>query len=230
MAILTDTDLMDILNRDKTRINKNDTLQIYPYDEEYMTPIGYDLRVGEEYSSALKGGVFPLKEGEKITLEPNDTVLITTLESIGMPQNKSISGFIVSKVSKVSKGLSHVSTTVDPDWEGPLLIALHNHSIDKVELEYGEPFCTVVFLENKSCATKDCCKIPGRKEILVNDWKESIQKAKKKDYVNKLVPPAIIVAALIFAPLFFGTGSGYIASVAGAVGLSQLSAIYLKVR
>jgi len=230
MAILTDTDLMVILSRDKMWKSKNDTLQIYPYDEECMTPIGYDLCVGEEYSSELKGGVFTLKKGEKITLEPKDTVLITTLETIGMPQNKSISGFIVSKVSKVSKGLSHISTTVDPDWEGPLLIALHNYSINKVELEYGKPFCTVVFLENKTCATKNCGKISGRKEILVNEWKESIQKAKKREYVKKLIPPAIIVLALIFAPFFFGTGSGYIASVAGAVGLSQLSAIYLKVR
>ena len=230
MGLLTDTDIHLILISDKVWNRKNDTLQIFPYEEECLTPIGYDLRIGNEYSSALKAGVFSLKEGEKIIIEPDDTVLITTLETIGMPQDKSLSGFIVSKVSKVSNGLSHISTTVDPDWEGQLLIALHNHSINKVELEYGEPFCTVVFLENKSCATKSCEKIPGRKELIVNDWKERTRKAKKKNFYKNLTPPGIIVASLILSPFVFGITSGYIASVAAAVGLSQLLAVYLKVR
>ena len=229
MALLTDTNLNEILVRDKNWNDKNDKLQIFPFDEESLTPIGYDLRVGNEYSSALKAGVFSLKEGDIIEILPRDTVLITTLETIGMPQSKTISGFIVSKVSKVSKGLSHISTTVDPDWEGPLLIAIHNHSTDKVEIEYGEQFCTVVFIENKSCATKDCKKIPRKKELLVNDWKESIQKAKRETKIKRLIPPGIIFAALIIGPVFFGNSSGFIATVGAAVGLSKLSEIYLKV-
>jgi len=40
MALLTDTDLNEILVRDNNWNDKNDKLQIFPFDEESLTPIG----------------------------------------------------------------------------------------------------------------------------------------------------------------------------------------------
>lgn len=127
MALLTDTDLEQLICRDAVWRDRN-TLHIYPYSEESLTPVGYDLRIGGSYSSTLKVGVFELSEGDSLSIGAGDTVLISTLENIGMPQDRTLSALIVSKVSQVSAGLSHIATTIDPDWSGNLAIAVHNHA------------------------------------------------------------------------------------------------------
>jgi len=48
--------------------------------------------------------------------------LVVTKEYISVPSN--IVGYVVSRVSKVSEGFGHVSTSIDPNWKGALLIAL----------------------------------------------------------------------------------------------------------
>lgn len=61
-----------------------------------------------------------------VDVPANDTVLITTVESIFVgPQ---IMGTFHSRVSIVSQGFGHISTTLDPTWCGPLLIAVNNPS------------------------------------------------------------------------------------------------------
>jgi deoxycytidine triphosphate deaminase len=151
VGLLTDTDLKKLIISDPNWLDK-DKLHIFPYSEECLTPVGYDLRVGSQYASSIDAKLYSLNADNKVVIKPGDTVLITTLEDIGMPQNRKISAFITSKVSKVSKGLSHISTNIDPDWKGHLLIALHNPSRNIVSLDHGEAFCTVNFIENKSAA------------------------------------------------------------------------------
>jgi deoxycytidine triphosphate deaminase len=175
MSLLTDTDLKSIICSDQEWTDKN-KIYIYPFAEKNLTPVGYDLSVGDSYASAYKPGSIDIKEGDRVTIKSGDTVLITTLEKIGMPQNRTVSALVLSKVSKVSKGLSHISTTIDPDWKGELLVAIHNSSRSSVSISFGEPFCTVVFFENKSPATKDCGKDKRRPDILVNEWTEVVRK------------------------------------------------------
>ncbi|MHA1747186.1 MAG: dCTP deaminase [Promethearchaeota archaeon] len=226
MSLLTDTDLKEVICTDENWEDKNKT-HIYPFTEACLTPVCYDLRIGNLYSSILKTGPFKLMEGDKIIIEPGDTVLITTLEKVGMAKNRMFSALILSKVSKVSNGLSHISTTIDPDWDGKLLIAVHNHSMNKVELNFGEPFCTVVFFENKSPSTKDCGKIPGRLDVFVNEWSNITQKARKKERLKSLISPGIILLSLIIGYFTFGNNPGFIATVAGGVALSQLIMKYI---
>jgi len=144
MSLLTDSDLRTKLCTVKGE-EGNDKILIYPFSEDCLTPVGYDLRVGRLYSSSLHGGPFEIDDKSRIQISHGDTVLITTQEEIGMPKNRSVSALIMSKVSKVSKGLSHISTTIDPDWNGHLLIALNNYSRSTIELAVGEAFCTAVF-------------------------------------------------------------------------------------
>jgi len=227
MSLLTDTDLRQIICMDEEWQNRDKHLHIFPFIEKSLTPVGYDLRIGYSYSSAMHGGPKKISEGDKFVVFPGDTVLITTLEKVGMPQNRSISALIQSKVSKVSKGLSHVSTTIDPDWDGNLLIAVHSHSKNKIELEFGESFCTVVFFENKSVATKDCGKVAGRLDIFVAEWSEKAMKAKKKEAIKSFLSPVIIIVSLVGGYFLFGNNPGFIASVAGGVALSQIIKSYI---
>ncbi|MEW6068075.1 MAG: hypothetical protein AB1610_07285 [Nitrospirota bacterium] len=186
MSLLTDTNLKNMICSENTWTDKN-KLHIYPFFEDCLTPVGYDLRVGSPYSSALKGGTFEIKEGDQIAIIPQDTVLITTLEEVGMPKDRTISALIASKVSKVSKGLSHISTTIDPDWDGKLLIAIHNHSRDTVNLNFAEPLCTVVFFENKSPSTKGQCNMNSANSklgIILNGLNNSL-KGRKENYTHE---------------------------------------------
>jgi len=227
MSLLTDTDLSKIICTDEICEDKVKKIQIFPFAEKSLTPVGYDLRVGNLYSSAFKSDKFKLTKDDKIIIDPRDTVLITTLESINMPTDRSISALILSKVSKVSEGLSHISTTIDPDWKGPLLIAMNNHSKNKVELNCGDAFCTVVFFENKSPSTKKCGKEPGRNDLFMKQWIHEARKVKQKEMLKTFVSPGIIILSLIIGYSFFGNNPGFIATTAAGVAISQIIKSYL---
>ena len=139
-----------------------------------------------------------------------------------MPQDRSISGLIMSKVSKVSQGLSHISTTIDSDWAGPLLIAITNHSRNTIKLPVSEPFCTVVFLENKSPASKSSRKPPGRFDILVRQMSTTAGKAEKrgKFKIGGLI--AIIAGFAGIGYAIFGNEPGFIAMTAAGIALAEI--------
>lgn len=226
--MLTDTDIRKILcsNHDWSDKIK---LHIHPFDENCLTPVGYDLRVGSQYSSAMAATLEPLQLGGKIEVHPGDTVLITTLEDVGMPQDRTISAFITSKVSKVSQGLSHISTNIDADWRGHLLIALHNPSTNMVELKYGEPFCTINFIENKSPATKECGKEPGRTDVLMKRFVDNSRIAKQvqnRRHMQITIASYLMKfsAIIIFGALgyyLWGSSPGFIAMAAIGVGVAS---------
>ncbi len=163
-AVLTDTDIREAMCT-KEECKDPTKLHIYPFSEESLSPVGYDVRVGYRCTSTVRSETVELKPGGKVKILPNDTCLITTLETVDMPKDRSLSGLIVSRVTMVSKGLSHISTSIDPDWFGQLMIVVHNHANSSVELEVGTRLCTAVFLSNRSASTKSCGTFPGRDDI-----------------------------------------------------------------
>lgn len=227
MALLTDTDIERMLCVTESWGDKQNTLHVHPYNERCLTPIGYDARVGSPYSCSSKAGPVALHEGHKIVIKAGDTALITTLEKFSMPRNRMVSALICSKVSKVSQGLSHISTTIDPDWDGPLLIALRNNSNSRIELAYGDPFCTIVFFENKSSSTRDCERVPGRLDIFMKDWARKAKKRKKLNYVKMVLPPALIAISFPVGYYYFGNTPGLAATITGGVAISHLLKSYL---
>jgi deoxycytidine triphosphate deaminase len=237
MTILTDTDISEKLSCDYDWDDKS-TLNIYPYSEESLTPVGYDLRAGGHYATSDEGLLIDLKEGMNITIFPKQTALITTRERISMPQNRSLSALIVSKVSKVSKGLSHVATTIDADWSGNLLIALTNHSYRKIVIGFEEAFCTVIFFANHKHSTKLCGKQDGRPDILLDDWaeisKQAIEAEKKNRRAKKrglfISPLIILLGAALGYTLFGPRQPAIIAMVGVSVGISQVYNSYLTLK
>ncbi len=157
MSILSDTDLKQIVCFNENEFNEIHNILINNGSKDCFTPMGYDLRVGNYYKTLIgKPNLVYLKneEKQKVIIKPGDVALIATLEQIKMPQNGKISGLILSKVSQVSKGISNVSTKVDPGWsEGELLIPIQNFSKDTIELDYEEKICTIIFITNQSGAS-----------------------------------------------------------------------------
>jgi len=220
LSLLTDADLVKILKKEEEGAT-DENLIIFPFSNDSLTPIGYDLRVGGIVATSDTIGRKKLVEGDSFTISSGATALVTTLENIVMPKNRLLSGLIESKVTKVSKGLSHISTTVDPDWKGNLLIAIHNHSNEKFKLTYGESFCTIIFIKNLSASNKPCEKQPGRLDVFIDKFEQEAAKAAKKRAIKEFAPPVIVLAFSSFGYFLFQNTVGFAASVAIGVAISQ---------
>ena len=226
MSILTDTDITQILKKSESEATE-ESLVIDPFSNE-LTPVGYDLRVGGTVATSNTVGRQKIIKGESITISPGATALITSLENVVMPKNRTLSAFIKSKVTMVSKGLSHISTTIDPDWRGNLLIAIHNHSTEKIKLSYGEPFCTVVFIRNISPSTGISNKQPGRLDVFINKFEQETAKAKKMRRLQEFIPPIIVLSFAATGYFVFKNTIGFVALVSIGVAISQYVAAKIK--
>lgn len=87
-----------------------------------------------------------------IVINAHETVCIYTEESVWVSEY--IGGTYHSKVSQVSKGLGHIATTLDPEWFGQSLIAVHNHTSDQKEIMVGSTFVSLIFHYLENPATK----------------------------------------------------------------------------
>jgi deoxycytidine triphosphate deaminase len=132
MSILSDRDIRKLRGRD---------IVIEPFTDKSLSPVGYDFRVGDFVLSVEEGIISP-SDG-KYSLPASSTVQLLTRESIWVSHR--IAGTLHSRVSLVSKGLSHVSTTLDPGWFGPLLITVRNNLKEPIVIRTNEPIVTLVF-------------------------------------------------------------------------------------
>lgn len=162
LTMLTDTDIKRALGRH---------IWIQPYNEDNLTPVGYDFSVADFVYSLQSGPIEPINSLYEIL--PGETVLILTKELLWV--SKRIGGSFHSKVSLVSKGFSHISTTLDPDWSGRLLIAMTNQSKQKLNLHEGETFVTLILFYTRSMATKRHNKPERRRDILLELMKSLVQ-------------------------------------------------------
>lgn len=222
MGVLTDTDLKKIITENRKIPIGDDQLMIQPFSEDSLTPVGYDLRIGSRYASRFFGKYYEIGENESIRIRSGDTVLVSTLERIEMPRNFMLSGLISSKVSIVSKGITHISTTIDPDWKGNLVITISNVSKKTVELKYGEKFCTAVFLTNESRPGKLSNHEESRNEIFLTFWASQNKNALFKERLKMLVIFSIIPISILVGWIIFGNAEGMSAIVAGSVTLTMI--------
>lgn len=72
--------------------------------------------------------------GEKFVLYPNQVVLATTLEYVGLPTN--VYADVISRSSYTRLGL-HLNTMVQPGFRGCIPLELFNHSNNAIELVVG---------------------------------------------------------------------------------------------
>lgn len=164
----------------RARISSKE-ISISNFEEESLTPVGYDLRIGGKAFSWKRLQELIVGRGSPLRIEPHDTVVVETYESVQLSKN--ISGTLHAMATlTLRRGLSHISTTVDPGWTGKLLIALHNNLDTPVELNFKDIFCTICFYQLQSEARKDVGRSPNRKDI----WDELLDKARdEKDRLER---------------------------------------------
>lgn len=164
-------------------IGKN--IFIYPLKIDNIKANTINL-TASEYAWSIKSKNNICKDKTKILIEPNDTALIYTTEAIYV-SNK-IGGTYHSKVSLVSSGLGHIGTTLDPEYMGLSLIAVHNHSSSLYELKVGTTFVSIMFHYLKTPTyTISHNNIPGQTNILQNyeDLNQFEEWAEDNDWVNE---------------------------------------------
>lgn len=118
----------------------NGSLKIYPFNRLNLTGIGYNLGTTDFFLSVRKGiieKVYDSPVGRYIRISPNDTVLTFTQEYVEV--NSHIAGSFHSKVSRVCQGLGHISTTLDPNWKGQLIVSINNPTGKYIDLFIDKP-------------------------------------------------------------------------------------------
>lgn len=167
MSIFSDVDIRKALGKD---------IVIEPFMESSLTPIGYDFTVGE-YIYCLEHGLIEPEDGA-FEIPPHSTVQILTRESLWVSSR--IGGTFHSKVSLVSRGMSHISTTLDPGWYGPLLITLRNNMATPQRLKTTDAFVTLIFFRVTSPTTTKHNKPESRRDILVSQLTNQTEQYIKK--------------------------------------------------
>ncbi|WHY97351.1 dCTP deaminase domain-containing protein [Peribacillus simplex] len=141
---------------------KDEEIVIYPFEDINLTPAGYNLSASDfilSINTQLLVNIHYSNTEKYCYIDANDTVLIMTREAIKV--SNTIAGSFHSRVSVVSKGFGHISTTLDPSWQGPLLISLNNPTKKKLKLTLGS------IIEKKEKTTLQNLKIykPNEKKI-----------------------------------------------------------------
>lgn len=164
-GVLSDVDILEAISYGDIFINS--------FDSANLTPLGYNFSPSEIVLSIKSG--FPLRVHSKgcerfVWVRPNDTVLISTKEYLAVGKN--VMGTFHSKVKLVSKGFGHISTTLDPGWNGPLLISLNNPTSRKLKLIISRdgkplPFVTLVFYRLLTPSNKAHDNPPNRADVLM---------------------------------------------------------------
>lgn len=111
-----------------------------------------------------------------IYVMPKDSVLIVSNEYLRVPAN--VAGYISSRVKNVVNGFGHVSTTIDPLWDGAVLIALSNPSDKPIRIDVGDnqsALATVSFHYVHSASNITICEYKNMRFDLL----------KEKSYTNQ---------------------------------------------
>jgi deoxycytidine triphosphate deaminase len=126
---------------------------IEPFDEKYLKPARYQLRLGDE--ARIGGKRQSIGPQQPLRLEPHQVAIVKTLEHLNIPR------FLIARwnltVDRVYEGLLWVGALqVDPGWVGYLPCPLYNMSDEEVVLQYGDKLFTIDFVRTTPFRRPTC--------------------------------------------------------------------------
>ena len=166
--MLADEEILDALGKH---------IIIHPFDSDQLRGSNYNLKVGQfvwlhqDPVTPDSRGILLLpvngvstSTGRRFDIPPGALVSILTEEVVYV--DNTVAGLLHSKVDMVTKGFSHISTTLDPVWIGPLLITMKNNSAADLRLWQGESFVKLSFHRLASPTKVVHSNPPGRGDLL----------------------------------------------------------------
>ncbi|MEJ6480314.1 hypothetical protein N0Y54_02830 [Nostoc punctiforme UO1] len=112
-----------------------------------LTASEYAYAIGKKERLTIETEPKKGKSGEEqkfFFIPPRDTALVWTDESVWL--SNQFRGPLYSIVDRVSNGLGHIGTRVNPCWSGVLCIALHNISDEAVRINVRDVNQPIVYL------------------------------------------------------------------------------------
>ncbi len=130
----------------KTDITKLNTKLLDPFGgEPCLTPVGYDLRIGEKIWLLNSGEEIRLKQGKSVKIPPRERFAVESLEKLKMQDN--MIAFIATRISLLWGGLTNLGTKIDPMFRDKLTLTFSNDSDTPMTLKHGQRICNVIFFE-----------------------------------------------------------------------------------
>lgn len=147
MAVLSNNDLIDIMKDNEGIIIMN------MCDEEEITGVGYDLRIGFIRDSDT--GEIPgtcTKDSNRYILLPKHRYLIISKEFLYL--SSKYMATLHSRGSYALKGIIVASTVIDPNYEGFITGSLFNCTSDEIYIKKDNAFATMVIHEFRTPTEK----------------------------------------------------------------------------
>lgn len=136
MAVLSDTDILEML--------ANGTLKIEGFNENNLTPNGYDVTIEELWIPSIDRRS---REGT-VAVPGNSWFVVGTKEYLVLPTV--LVGEIWIRTSWVRKGILSSFGRIDAGFNGNLTFSAYNASKEPVDVPIGDRFAQVVFEELRS--------------------------------------------------------------------------------
>ncbi|MEH1902110.1 MAG: deoxycytidine triphosphate deaminase [Nostoc sp.] len=163
MAVLSNIDI------EKELVKGN--ILIFPFNKDNLKGASYNLTVShlawkipDNESDAYISIYDDITK--KVIIPSKSSVLIVSNETIWVCEG--IAGTYHSKVRLVSKGTSHIGTTLDPGYMGVSVITIHNHTAKHITVIPGETTFSSIMLQyvrSKSDPGQHDNR-PGRPDVL----------------------------------------------------------------
>lgn len=120
------------------------SLLIEPFDEQFLEPASYDLRIGKDAATVPKNGdpMIDLQKAGFIVVQPYAPALLYAMERLKLPLD--LAGRFGLKSGLSRRGVyASVGPQVDPGFDGKLSVTLFNLTPVPVALNYGDTFLSL---------------------------------------------------------------------------------------
>lgn len=131
------------------------TLLIEPFEQRYLEPASYDLRIGKDAATASRGAepTIDLAKAGFLMIEPYAPAIIYAMEHLKLPLN--LAGRFGLKSGLSRRGIyASVGPQVDPGFDGKLSVTLFNLTPAPIALSYGDTFLSLELNRLGKPATK----------------------------------------------------------------------------
>lgn len=153
---------------------KDGTLILEPLEEEQIQPASVDLRLGDEFLridgnqtiiETSEQAPYVKTKTDEIVLMPQEFLLATTIERVGIPNG--ISAFLEGRSSIGRLGLFiHNAGFIDTGFEGQITLELYNANKIPIAISAGMRICQIVFFEmDKKADNPYSGKYQGQKSV-----------------------------------------------------------------
>jgi dCTP deaminase len=138
---------------DIKRALKEGEISITDYDESYLLPASYDMRLGNEAFKSSPPEKIDVPSKGILVVEPGQFVIFTTYESVKL--STKMAGHLGVRSHYTRKGLVPLlGPQLDPGFNGKVSVNVYNVGTRDIVIPYRDPILTVEFYELDRPASK----------------------------------------------------------------------------